>query len=341
MTTKRLGFACKWIDRADQVDGIGPRDDCKKYNTGATTVAWLKRQNSSQAEDKLWDLVKQNIEATYQLVKRVGNLEPNLRMVRLSSDILPMYTEPSYSYFYKQKDVQDYAARQFARIGDVARQQDVRLSMHPGQFVVLASDNPDIVRRSIEEFEYHVDMARWMGYGSKKLDFKINIHLSGRKKVDGFNDAWQQLTPEARNCITLENDEYQVGIDELIALKDKVGIVLDIHHHFIHSHGEYIKADDDRIKHIIDSWQGVRPTIHYSISREDYLIGHSTTAMLDYKKLLSEGYKRQQMRAHSDAYWNKAVNAWAKTHWEWADVMCESKLKNLASFKLYEEWKNS
>ena len=37
--TKRIGFACKWIDHPHQIDGIGPKDECRKYNTGATTVA--------------------------------------------------------------------------------------------------------------------------------------------------------------------------------------------------------------------------------------------------------------------------------------------------------------
>jgi hypothetical protein len=50
MTTKRIGFACKWIDYPHQVEGIKPKDDCKKYNTGATTVAWLNRQTKEVAE---------------------------------------------------------------------------------------------------------------------------------------------------------------------------------------------------------------------------------------------------------------------------------------------------
>jgi hypothetical protein len=48
--TKRIGFACKWIDRPDQVNGIKPRDDAKKYNTGTTTISWLKRQTVDVAE---------------------------------------------------------------------------------------------------------------------------------------------------------------------------------------------------------------------------------------------------------------------------------------------------
>ena len=58
---KRIGFACKWIDHPEQIKGIKPTDDCKKYNTGATTVAWLNRQTKEIAEQKLWDLMVQNI----------------------------------------------------------------------------------------------------------------------------------------------------------------------------------------------------------------------------------------------------------------------------------------
>jgi len=105
---KRIGFCCKWIDRPDQVNGISAKDDCKKYNTGSTTVAWLNRQTQQVAEQKLWDLTKQNIEATRKLVERVGSLDENLRMVRLSSDILPVFTESSWRYFYRLPDVRLY-----------------------------------------------------------------------------------------------------------------------------------------------------------------------------------------------------------------------------------------
>ena len=331
----RIGFACKWIDHAGQVDGIKPKDDCKKYNTGSTTVAWLNRQTKDVACEKLWSLMEQNIAACHILVERVGALDEDLRMVRLSSDILPVYTEPTWSWFWRKPDVRAYCERAFGLLGAVARQRAVRLSFHPGQFTVLASDNPDIVTRSIEEFEYHVDMARWMGYGKTFQDFKINVHIAGRCGPDGVRAALARMTPEARNCLTIENDEMTWGIEHSLELVNDCALVLDIHHHFIKT-GEYIEADDDRIKRIIDSWRGVRPVIHYSISREDCLINHATDQRPDLRTLLEQGYKKSKLRAHSDFYWNVSVNDWALTHNKWADMMCESKAKNLASFALYE-----
>jgi UV DNA damage endonuclease len=332
--TKRIGFACKWIDLPSQVNGIKPKDDCKQYNTGSTTVAWLNRQSRQAAEDKLWDLMRGNIESVRKLVERVGGLDDGLRMVRISSDILPVYTESTWSYFWRDPGVIRYAEQAFRQVGELARKNNVRLSMHPGQFTVLASDNPDIVNRSIEEFEYHVDMARWMGYGRQFQDFKINVHISGRQGPAGIKSVLGRLTPEARNCITIENDEVSWGIEASLELCNDLALVLDCHHHWVKT-GEYIQATDDRVKRIIDSWRGVRPVIHYSVSREDLLRGHAQHALPDLQVLLETGYKKAKLRAHSDFMWNQSANDWALTHGDWADIMVESKGKNLASFELY------
>ena len=334
--TKRIGFACKWIDRPDQVDGIKPKDDCKQYNTGSTTVAWLNRQNKQVAEEKLWDLMKSNIESVRKLVERVGTLDENLRMVRLSSDILPVYTESVWSRFWRAADVRAYCERAFGAVGDLARKNNVRLSMHPGQFTVLASDSPDIVNRSIEEFEYHADMVRWMGYGKTFQDFKINVHISGRQGPEGIRRAYQRLSTEARNCITIENEENSWGLEDCLELADTCPIVLDIHHHWCRE-GEYIQPTDSRVLRVIDSWRGKRPTMHYSQSREDYLVDHNHCYKPDYPTLLESGYKKAKLRAHSNFFWNQEVNTWALQFLDNFDIMCEAKAKNLASAALKEQ----
>jgi UV DNA damage repair endonuclease len=334
-TLKRIGFACKWIDDPSQVDGIKATDDCKKYNTGTTTVAWLNRQSREVAEQKLWDLMVGNIESTRLLVERVSELPESLRMVRLSSDILPCYTHADYSGFWRDPSVVSYAEQGFARVGAHAKANGVRLSFHPGQFTVLASSNPGIVDRSIEEFEYHANMAKWMGYGRTFQDFKINVHISGRAGPEGIRNTYKRLTPEARSCITIENEENAWGLNDCLSISDIVPIVLDVHHHWIRE-GEYINSNDDRVKKVIESWRGVRPTMHYSVSREDYLIDHSSLVAPDHKLLLETGYKKQKLRAHSDFYWNDITNKWALSFNDQFDIMCESKGKNLASFALYE-----
>jgi len=330
---KRVGFACKYIDFPEQVNGIKSTDECKKYNSGTTTVAWLSRQSRDIAEERLWDIMVQNIDSIKNLVSKVATLDPNLRMVRLTSDVFPVYTHADWSWFYKRPDVIDYCEKNLALIGEIARKHDVRLSMHPGQFTVLASDNPRIVDSSIEEFEYHTDVARWMGYGKTFQDFKINVHVSGRLGPDGIRAALSRLSAEARNMITIENDEMTWGVDHSLELVNDCALVLDIHHHWVAT-GEYIENTDDRVKRIIDSWRGVRPVCHYSVSREDLLVDHCRDTRPDLNSLLETGFKKGKLRAHSDFFWNNSVNQWALSFLDTHDIMCESKGKNLASFAL-------
>jgi UV DNA damage repair endonuclease len=259
-------------------------------------------------------------------------------MVRLGSDILPVYTQSDWSWFWRLPDIRAYCERAFGAVGTLARKRGVRLSFHPGQFTVLASESDDIVNRSIEEFEYHADMARWMGYGQTFQDFKINVHISGRRGPQGIKAVIPRLSPEARNCITIENDEISWGIDSSLELVDDLALVLDIHHHWIHT-GEYINENDDRVKRVIDSWRGTRPVIHYSVSREDLLTGHSGSQRPALLPLMEDGYKKGKLRAHSDFYWNTAVNEWALSFLDQFDIMAESKGKNLASFALHKQAK--
>ena len=186
-TMKRIGFACKYMHE-DQTQKKKLLEEIQRpLNTRSTTVAWLNRQTKEVAEERLWDICKHNIQSYYNLIKYVGGLQHDLRMVRLGSDVLPVYTEPTWGYFWKLPDVRKYCERALAPVGELARSLDVRLSMHPGQFTVLASDSDDIVNRSVEEFEYHVDVARWMGYGRQFQDFKIDRK---RRKLVGYRSKF-------------------------------------------------------------------------------------------------------------------------------------------------------
>ena len=222
---QRIGFCCKYLS-SDQTQPKKLLEETQRpFNTRSTTIAWLNRQDKDVAEQRLWDLMVHNIESFRNLVEYTGSLIPQRRMVRLGSDCLPAFTEKDWSYFWQKPDVQAYCEKEFIKVGDLARQLDVKLSFHPGQFCVLASDKPDVVQRSIEEFEYHVSMARWMGYGREFQDFKCNVHISGRKGYQGIIDVLPLLTPEARNIITIENDEMCHGLDASLMLKDHVAQV--------------------------------------------------------------------------------------------------------------------
>jgi len=329
---KRIGFCCKWLSDNTAKSNIENRD----LNGKSTTMKWL-REHPETAIERQWELMNFNACAAYNMVERVGSLDPELRQVRLGSEMLQGYTESNWKDWWQQPSVQAHLESIFAPVGDLARELDVRLSFHPGQFCCLVSDNPNTVENSLAEMEYHTDLARWMGYGKRFQDFKINVHVSGRQGPSAMRNIVKRMSPELRNCLTLENDEFTIGIDDLIELRDIAAIVFDVHHHWIKT-GEYFDPQDERVNYILESWRGVRPVMHYSQCREDLLVGHDPNVMPDMNTLLEQGFKKTKLRAHSDFMWNSAQNEQMLEFWEWTDIQVEAKAKNLASADLLDQW---
>jgi len=338
----RIGFCCKWLNDKSEFGGMKVNAKDRDLNGRSTTMRWL-REHKEEAEQRQWDIMNHNATAARRLIERVGTLPKERRQVRLGSEMLQGYTEKDWKSWWQQPHIQDHCESIFAPVGEMSRRLDVKVSFHPGQFCVLSSATPDIVERSIEEFEYHADMARWMGFGKSFQDgCKINVHISGRQGPDGIRKAPPRITQEARNLITIENDEMGWGLDASLELEKDLALVLDIHHHWIRDE-EYIDANDDRVKRVVDSWRGVRPTLHYSYSRDEHLapanLGDKThTEMHDIRMLLERGCKKQKLRAHSDLLPNRKVNDWALSFREHFDIQTEAKGKNLAAEQLYRQW---
>lgn len=333
---KKIGFACMYYHDKRNHTASTLKQIESQYNTNTTTIAWLNRQSTKVAEEKLLAIAFGNAEKAYKLINYVSNLPDALRFLRLSSDQCPAYTHHQWKYFYKDKSVSDELERLWKRNGELARLNNIRLSFHPGQFCVLASDNPDVVTNSIAEFEYHCDMIRWMGFGQTFQDFSTNVHIGGRLGPEGIRAVYPRLSTEARNTITIENDEFGWGLDSCLELRDIIPIVLDIHHYWIREE-KYITPDDIQYNKVLESWNGVRPKIHYSYSRCEHLpenFDHSKIPEMSF--LLEEGFKKSKLRAHSDYYPNNSLNDYALSFLETSDIMCESKMKNVASINLYE-----
>ena len=324
-TINRIGFACKIQDSTGKAD--------PKLNTKTTTLTWLNNQPRDKSVQKLELIMQNNCLALQEQMRWLAKQPKNQRMFRISSDLFPAYTHPDWMWWYFEPNQVAYLERHLAKVGDMAREHDIRLSFHPGQFCVLASEHDGIVDNSIMEFEYHTDIARYMGYGRSFQDFKCNVHIGGKRGPAGIQAALKKLSTEARNILTIENAEYTWGLDASLELMFDCALVLDIHHHWIAT-GEYIEPMDDRFQAVMESWRGVRPAIHYSVSREDIIVDHDSLTKPNLMELKAQGFTSTKLRAHSEYYWNEASNNWALTFLPFADIMCESKQKNLASQQL-------
>lgn len=311
----KLGFACKFLDA----------DLKQRFPFKATTRTRFLSLESEARSTLIYTLSATNLTNLYLLFQELAQLPPDLRMMRIGSDLLPLYTVPEATALYKEFLPELYPL--FIKCGDFARANDIRLSFHPGQYSVLASDNVLVVERALEDVEYHTLCATLMGYGKTFQDFKINIHMNGKGGFAGFKSAFGRLSPEARRMLTVENDEISCSLDDVLQAKDLCPIVVDIHHHWV-KEAEFIQPNDPRIDLVKASWQGVRPVMHYSISQEGIIPEQG------FPEQSSLGVPKTKLRAHSDFFFNPTLNNWALSFADF-DIMCEVKMKNLARDRLY------
>ncbi len=312
----KLGFACKYLD--SELKQVFP--------FRATTRTRFLSLPDEEKIKLIHELATVNLTNLFLTLEQLALLPDPLRMMRIGSDLLPLYTVPDATILYKTFLPDLYPL--FKKCGDFARKNNIRLSFHPGQYSVLASDNPLVVERAIEDVEYHALCAKLMGYGQTFQDFKINIHMNGKKGFEGFKNSFGKLSPEAKLMLTVENDEISCSLDEVLQARALCPIVLDIHHHWVKENA-FIQPDDPRIAVVKESWKDVRPVLHYSISQEGIIPDQGWPE----QSLL--GVPKTKLRAHSNYYFNDTLNEWALSFSEF-DIMCEVKMKNLARDRLYE-----
>lgn len=337
MTHPRIGFACQYRHGVRDLSLSELKSIEGPLNPRTTTLRWMDGVAPQLARDKLMEVVAHNLQAQLHLLAYVAELPPTLRMLRLSSDLLPFYSHPKVSEFYQEPEIQTWLGQGFDAIGTLARNADIRLSFHPGQFCVLGSDKPAVVENSIAEFEYHADMIRMMGYGTRFQDFKCNVHIAGRLGGEGIRSIWTRLSSVSHNCITFENEERTYGVDDCLQLSDLAPVVLDVHHCWINEE-DYIAPDDPRVERIIESWRGVRPTMHYSQPQERLQeSGFAADQKLEMSALLDVMSKRA-LYGHSAEMWNRWTNEYVLEFLDRFDVMIEAKHKNLAAWAFYEEF---
>jgi len=312
----KLGFACKYLNH----------DGKQFFPFRATTRKRFLSLPHDQRNQLIYEISVTNLNQLYLTLEQLATLPEPLRMLRIGSDLLPLYTVPEATSLFAAFLPELHPL--FARCGELARAHQIRLSFHPGQYTVLASDNPDVVSRALEDVEYHTLCACLMGYGQRFQDFKINIHMNGKAGFDGFKRSFGQLSEEARRMLTVENDEISCSLDDVLQAAALCPVVLDIHHHWV-KENQFIQPDDARIAAIIASWRGVRPVLHYSISQEGII---PPQGWPDQQQL---GVSKSKLRAHSDYYFNDTLNDWALSFQDF-DIMCEVKMKNLAREQLYQ-----
>jgi UV DNA damage endonuclease len=179
MQDPRFGFCCKFIPED------GDAQAARAMNTSTVTMAYLGRLDPKAGYDELASVVAHNLKAFQLQIAHVATRPKLERLHRLSSDLLPGYTHSSCKEFYLDPDLRHLIETKLAAMGKLAHDNDVRLSMHPGQFCVIASANPFAAANGLAEFEYHAEIMTLMGYGGGWHPQGAHINIHGGAKALG------------------------------------------------------------------------------------------------------------------------------------------------------------
>jgi UV DNA damage repair endonuclease len=326
-TPPRIAWVCQWLDPSL------PAKEQAALNLRDTTVTALRKLEPKAAIEKLIGLVRINGETLLAQIARTARLPPGQRAMRMVSNILPAYSHPEIRPLYDDPALRRTVESSLKPAGEVARQGGVRLSMHPGQYTVLATERDSTRAAAVADIEYHTDVMRYLGHagGWHPHGAHINVHAGGRAAgIEGFRAALPLLSADARGLLTVENEETAYGVEDLLPLAEDLPIVLDLHHHWVVT-GEYMEPDDPRIAPIQASWRGVRPVIHISAPKPDLVPGQDPEVLPDRAALIAAGASARDLRAHSARLWNRPHAEWAARHLAWADIEVEAKEKNLAT----------
>jgi len=280
---------------------------CLTLGVPGTTYRTCKADLASP--DRLRELIANNLAALENALHY--NQRMGITLFRITSDLIPFGSSP-----VNQLDWAAEFGDTFTRIGEYIRSNGLRVSMHPGQYTVLNSPNPDIVARAIADLAYHARILDALGLNQSH---KVILHVGGHYQdkvtaVERFASNWNALPGPIKTRLVIENDDKIYTAAEVCELGERLGIpfVFDnLHHQLNHENDSPPdKVWIERAKALWTSADGPQK-IHYSQPDPDKKGGsHSSTIRL-----------------------NKFIAYLAEIEPSDLDIMLEVKDKNLSAVK--------
>jgi len=172
-----------------------------------TKTRFLALERNS-AERIVADRTLNNVYVTRKTLEFCGQRGWNYR---ISSGMMPLETLPDANLLLENTYNFSKIKQEFDIAAAVIKKYNIRCSTHPDQFVVPASANSAVVKKSIEELEMHGKMMDYFGL-PRSYDAPINIHMNcykGNVKDIAlrFIDVYNSLSEKVRSRLVLENED--------------------------------------------------------------------------------------------------------------------------------------
>jgi UV DNA damage endonuclease len=240
----------------------------------------------SYSHQKFIETTKNNLDCLLTMLK--FNVENNLLFFRITSRLIPFASHPIMDFDWKC-----YFKDDFDEISEFIHENDIRISMHPGQFVVINSKDPEVFERGLNELKYHSEV-----FDILKLDStaKMQVHVGGvygnkEKSMERFIERYKNLDKNIKKRLIIENDEKSYNLSECLEISNqiKIPVLFDYFHYELNNTGEDLQGCFENFTETWKAKDGL-PLVDYSSQKPGKSKGtHVESIDIDhFKKFLKD-----------------------------------------------------
>ncbi|MDD1671448.1 MAG: UV DNA damage repair endonuclease UvsE [Methanomicrobiales archaeon] len=204
---------------------------------------------ASYSDERLAATIKNNLDCLLTVLR--WNVEHRIFFFRITSDLIPFASHPVCTFPWQER-----FASEFRSIGQFIRNYEVRISMHPDQFVLLNSPDHGVVERSLQELIYHSEVLNLLDLDRTA---KFQLHVGGmygdrERSIQRFVKMVSSLDEQILRHLVIENDEKLYSVADCFGVFEKTGlpILIDIFHHTCLNHGEDLQ---DLLTKVAYTWR--------------------------------------------------------------------------------------
>jgi UV DNA damage endonuclease len=215
---------------------------------------------ASYSETTIISTVRRNLACLRTILDY--NVAHGILFFRITSDLVPFASHPVCVFDWKE-----YFLSEFRAIGEFIRMHEMRVSMHPDQFVIINALDQNIVQRSVHELGYHASVLDLMGLPDSA---KIQIHIGGvygnrSGSLERFIERYHSLPSPVQRRLVIENDDRNFTVKDCIYVSGQTGIpvLFDIFHHELNGAGNPIDEVLSSVERTWKSNDGI-PMVDYS-----------------------------------------------------------------------------
>lgn len=204
---------------------------------------------ASYNEERLYQTLSKNLACLQEILD--FNVRQGLHFFRISSQLVPFASHPVCTYDWGKE-----FKNTFQQIGNYMKKHDLRISMHPDQFVLINSPSEEIFERSVAELAYHAKVLDLLELDSSH---KIQIHVGGaygdkEASIRRFIQRYALLPVPVRKRLVIENDDRLFSVQDCLKISKAthIPILLDTFHHEILHNSEDFRTI---FKEVAKTWQ--------------------------------------------------------------------------------------